>query len=652
MPNFDVSNANSDFNFIFEPDSITFSSLVTANATTYSWLSTNGHLVTATGSFLYTGGGPFSDTPVLLSGTVTSVAIDMNNNGNDDVSISNVPNVDIFSLLGNQFEFWASLLQSTDLFSGTLDVEGQFFGDLALASGSFDTSANDTFNITIAGAGRAVIAGDMSSVGLTSFMDAIGGNDNITITGSSTSTNRTIAYGDTREVQASGRLQAGDDTIDLSGYTSQFDIFGDASSNFGILVGGVDTITGSAAGGSVSGDVDQTFNGSTTTGGDDVIMMTGGFNFVYGDVRSALGDFTGGNDTITMGGGTNSIYGDASQIGNGTSAIGTFVGGNDFIVGGADRDFIYGDVNSITGGNDPNALFVNASITFGSDTIYGGGGNDFIYGDYRGGPSSYIDTDPGSADFLFGEAGEDTIEGQGGADWIYGGDDNDTLSGGSGADLMWGDAGEDIMNGGDDGDFMWGGADRDTMHGGDGIDWLRGEGDVDFLFGEAGDDILIGGEGNDVMEGGIGIDTFYGEADNDIIDGGANGDVAFGQEGNDIINGGSEGDFLFGGAGADTINGGTENDLMWGDMPGMGDGVRDTFVFEDNWGFDAIYDFELGIDQISMGAVTGLTQFSDFTIFSGGGNVTVAFGGNAITLYGVTLAELNANQADFDFSVV
>ncbi len=272
-----------------------------------------------------------------------------------------------------------------------------------------------------------------------------------------------------------------------------------------------------------------------------------------------------------------------------------------------------------------------------SNIMRGDRGNDEING--RGG-----------VDYLFGDRGKDTLNGDDDADWLYGGDDNDTLNGGAGADLMWGDDGEDTMNGGAEGDFMWGGADNDTMHGNDGIDWLRGEGGVDSLFGDAGDDILIGGEGNDIMEGGTGTDTFYGEADNDTINGGANGDVAFGQEGNDIINGGSEGDFLFGGTGQDTINGGTENDLMWGDMPGMGDGVEDIFVFEDNWGFDAIYDFELGIDQISLGAVTGLTQFSDLTVFDGGADVTVAFAGNAITLYGVTLAELNANQADFDFS--
>ncbi|MCB1449120.1 MAG: hypothetical protein KDJ67_03205, partial [Nitratireductor sp.] len=136
----------------------------------------------------------------------------------------------------------------------------------------------------------------------------------------------------------------------------------------------------------------------------------------------------------------------------------------------------------------------------------------------------------------------------------------------------------------------------------------------------------------------------------DWIYGEANGDVAFGQLGNDHIYGGSEGDFLFGGAGADVINGGTENDLMWGAMPGMYDGFADTFEFDANWGFDAVYDFELGVDQVRFNSVAGLMQFSNLTLIDGGANVTAVFGADAITFYGVTQAELEAVQSDFSFT--
>ena len=281
----------------------------------------------------------------------------------------------------------------------------------------------------------------------------------------------------------------------------------------------------------------------------------------------------------------------------------------------------------------------------GSDTVFGGGGNDTIGGD----AGSQTATN-GAADFLFGGDGLDTIFGNNGADWLYGGDDNDTLNGGAGADLMFGEAGSDIMNGGDDGDYMWGGSESDTMHGNDGVDWLRGEEGIDYLYGDAGDDVLIGGSGDDQMWGGTDTDTFYGEDDNDWIYGEANGDVAFGQLGNDHIYGGSEGDFLFGGAGADVINGGTENDLMWGAMPGMYDGFADTFEFDANWGFDAVYDFELGVDQVRFNSVAGLMQFSNLTLIDGGANVTAVFGADAITFYGVTQAELEAVQSDFSFT--
>ena len=287
----------------------------------------------------------------------------------------------------------------------------------------------------------------------------------------------------------------------------------------------------------------------------------------------------------------------------------------------------------------------NLRGTGADETIRGLGGSDWLFGE---GGNDSMEGGAG-ADYLFGGPGNDTLDGNAAADWLYGGADNDTLNGGAGADLMFGEAGSDIMNGGADGDYMWGGSESDTMHGDDGVDWLRGEEGVDYLYGDAGDDVLIGGSGDDQMWGGTDTDTFYGEDDNDWIYGEANGDVAFGQEGDDHIFGGSEGDFLFGGNGADTINGGTQNDLMWGAMPNQFDGATDTFEFDAGWGFDAVYNFELGVDQVRFNSVAGLTQFSDFTLYDGGTNVTIAFGADAITFYGITQAELEAHSGDFVF---
>ena len=56
-----------------------------------------------------------------------------------------------------------------------------------------------------------------------------------------------------------------------------------------------------------------------------------------------------------------------------------------------------------------------------------------------------------------------------------------------------------------------------------------------------------------------------------------------------------------------------------------------------------------GESTIRFEGVAGLTQFSNLVLFDGGANVTVVFGSDAITLYGVTQAELESNQGDFVF---
>jgi len=85
--------------------------------------------------------------------------------------------------------------------------------------------------------------------------------------------------------------------------------------------------------------------------------------------------------------------------------------------------------------------------------------------------------------FLFGDAGDDLIVGNGGADY---------LDGGSGADQLFGHAGDDVLDGATENDLLAGGDGRDIL--------LGGKGD-DQLYGEQQDDVLIGGSGNDVLWG-------------------------------------------------------------------------------------------------------------------------------------------------------
>lgn len=180
--------------------------------------------------------------------------------------------------------------------------------------------------------------------------------------------------------------------------------------------------------------------------------------------------------------------------------------GGAVIIGGAGTDIITG-----SSGND---RLVGDSIkdlsgfdSFGTgDTIYGKGGNDEIYGG----------------------AGSDTIDGGDGEDVIFGGIGNDTIHGGADKDIifadsnvnhsavqfalrdkLYGDGGDDTLNGSNDGDDLYGGADDDTLFGAGGADKLDGGTGNDELFGSASKyeddgavDSLIGGDGFDTYHAG------------------------------------------------------------------------------------------------------------------------------------------------------
>jgi hypothetical protein len=108
-------------------------------------------------------------------------------------------------------------------------------------------------------------------------------------------------------------------------------------------------------------------------------------------------------------------------------------------------------------------------------------------------------------DYLNGKEGDDTLIAGAGRDRLYGGDGNDTLFGESGRDILWGGKGDDALLGGDNNDRLFAGDGNDTLFGGSGRDRL---------FGNTGNDTLYGGGGNDYLEGGYGDDTYiFGKGD-------------------------------------------------------------------------------------------------------------------------------------------
>ncbi|AAY38108.1 hemolysin-type calcium-binding protein [Pseudomonas syringae] len=96
----------------------------------------------------------------------------------------------------------------------------------------------------------------------------------------------------------------------------------------------------------------------------------------------------------------------------------------------------------------------------------------------------------------------------------------------------------------------------DTLYGDVGDDVLDGLNGNDKLYGEEGNDLLSGGEGNDTLNGGTGNDTLNGGAGNDSLSGDDGDDTLDGGAGNDYLSGsrGNDTYLFYRGMGQDTIS--------------------------------------------------------------------------------------------------
>ena len=165
---------------------------------------------------------------------------------------------------------------------------------------------------------------------------------------------------------------------------------------------------------------------------------------------------------------------------------------------------------------------------------------------------------------IFGDEGNDLLQGGGGNDRILGGTGDDSISGGDGDDELVGDWGSNHLVGGAGNDSLddsesFG---RSTLEGNDGNDVLissRNKG-LSLLMGGDGNDRLVaasrrvrlvGGNGNDVLESQYGQATLLGGAGNDKL-------TAVGG----VFVSGGDGDDRFFASGNDTVAGGSGKDLM------------------------------------------------------------------------------------------
>ena len=320
--------------------------------------------------------------------------------------------------------------------------------------------------------------------------------------------------------------------------------------------------------------------------GDDYVFGHADADSLYGDlgndeVRGGFGNdilFGGaGNDLVNSWHGADTAYGGAgNDTLEGGLGSGTLFGGlgDDILVAGTDFELLYGgDGNDVydgqpfesnahhfvyLGNGDDTGYGSNFSDGIdgeaGSDTIFGNGGLDIIYG---GSGDDYVDGG-GEGDSIFAGSGNDDVRGSDGSDKIYGGDDHDLLDGGNNDDELFGGSGDDYISGGAGTDLLYGGAGNDTLRltdafdsffGGDGLDL------VDFSEYSSGVQADFGYPGFVSIEGFVGSnfdDTLTGDDRENFFDGGAGNDELFGGGSGDTLRGGGGSDALYGGEGLDT----------------------------------------------------------------------------------------------------
>ena len=208
---------------------------------------------------------------------------------------------------------------------------------------------------------------------------------------------------------------------------------------------------------------------------------------------------------------------------------------------------------------------------------------------------------------LYGEAGNDALEGAGPIASLFGGPGDDKLVAGADIGILDGGRGADtlspgslfsvaianygrraaavrvtldgIANDGEPGEGDNATPDVAVVQGGWGNDRLTGS--------DEGVNVLLGARGNDVLDaaGGV-LDLVLAGRGNDRVLGGAGAGVLVGGAGHDLVLGGAGRDTLFGGADADLLHGGTGPDELYGELGPdriYGDAGADKLRSLDGW---------------------------------------------------------------------
>ncbi len=546
----------------------------TTTGNTYSWLNADGDLITLTGSFQYPNG--FANPP---TGTVAQIAIDLGNDGTDDLNVAfNALQPILADLISNnQNDFWSAILDGEDNitirqpdvgdFTSSDDATVRIAADgNEIISGVSVTSSGDTINVEAHD--NAIVSGDFDNV----LGTLTGGDDNITIDPSDRNDRVPIQVnGDANSVE--GTVNGGNDTFILTenisarnGSTTPVSLSGDAGEviNGGQLIGGADVFDSNVVPDPVNffnvrGEIEYLISGDATTV-DTISTIVGGDDII--DLSDITSPFSGGP----------TIVGDVDTVVlNNAGLSGSIIGGDDIITGTENADTIYGDVRN----NEP-GLFVQG----GDDIIHGGGGSDNIFGN-------------GGNDELFGDSGNDLLIGGEGDDLLDGGSGSDSVSyfdslfgvnvtlgqnGGNGTatgngndtlisiENVGGSNQNDNITGNEEINFISLGEGDDIVSAGGGDDFIRGIGGNNTINAGDGDDRITSGTGNDIIDGGDGVDSleFFSSGDTSNVNiilglNGGNGSVTSEIIGNDTIRNIEN---LFTGSTNDNIRGNEQDNII------------------------------------------------------------------------------------------
>lgn len=244
--------------------------------------------------------------------------------------------------------------------------------------------------------------------------------------------------------------------------------------------------------------------------------------------------------------------------------------------------------------------------------IWDAGGNDTI--SYSGAEDITIDLRAATLQYAEGGGGFiSTAQGLAGGYTIANGVVIENASGGSGDDLLIGNDADNEVSGNGGNDDIYGGAGDDDLDGGAGNDEIDGNSGADQINAASGTNTIFGSSGFDTLQGGSGVDTIFGGSGNDTIEGNGSNDVLFGGRGDDAIDGGAGNDQIIGGLGADDLTGGAGADDFVFEFASdslAGVGNRDT-----------ITDFQVGVDDIDLSNIGGLSFTDDITLTINNGTI-------------------------------